>query len=377
MERVKDNDIIAGSPIPWDAYDEKGELLLREGDVMESETELNALIESGLFHLETQGDVETTYAIESSTSPFEMLEGVQKILSRLFNGVPAELTSNFPSKIINLGRTIQQACEKDMDASLGVILLSRTYPYTISHPVNAAIICETITRHLQWEEDDRLSLLAATLTANIAMIDLQERLYAQKEPLSTEQRDQIYEHPVQGVEILQKSGVTNKMWLDIVHFHHEAINGSGYPSGLRKSAIPIGSRILAVADHYCAGVSNRKYRTALSPNDAMLEIYLSSGQRVEPNIMNICVKLIGVYPPGSFVRLVNNEIAVVTQRGKKTNVPIVQSVVRADGTLFSTPQERDCSQEEFGVKDLILTDQDKVDIDPTELWGYREMLTRN
>jgi HD-GYP domain-containing protein (c-di-GMP phosphodiesterase class II) len=376
MERVKDNDIIVGSPIPWDAYDEKGELLLREGDVMESETELNALIEIGLFHIKTQADVETTYAIESSTSPFEMLEGVQKILSRLFNRVPAELTSNFPSTILNLGRTIQQACDQDMDASLGVILMNRSHPYTISHPVNAAIICETVTRHLQWEEDDRLSLLAATLTANIAMIELQEKLYSQKEPLSTEQRHQINQHPEQGVEILQKSGVTNKMWLDIVHFHHEAIDGSGYPSGLRRSAIPIGSQILAVADHYCAGVSHRKYRAALSPNDAMLEIYLSSGKRVEPKIMNLCVKLIGVYPPGSFVRLANNEIAVVTHRGQKTNVPIVHSLVRADGTLFSTPQGRDCSQEEFAVKDLILSDQDKVDIDPNELWGYREMLTR-
>jgi HD-GYP domain-containing protein (c-di-GMP phosphodiesterase class II) len=374
MERVKNTDIIVGEPILWDVYDDKGELLLRKGYVIESATQLKTLVDRGLFHIETLSDSGPAEQVKHTISPFEILVGVQKYLSCLFNGLNTELTNNFHIKTLDLCKTIQEACEKDTDASLSVIFLKKSYPYTIRHPVHIAIVCEIISRHLKWKKEDRLSLLAAALTANIAMINLQEKLFSQKEPLSAEQRQHIYEHPQRGVEILRKAGVTNNLWLDAVFYHHEAIDGSGYPSGLKASAIPIRSRILAVGDHYCAGVSNREYRTALSPTEAMREIYVNSGKRVESEIVNMCVRLIGIYPPGSFVRLVNDEIAVVTQRGSKAHTPVVHSIVRANGTLFLTPERRDCTHEEFAVKELIISDNDKLDINPHQLWGYSDML---
>ena len=377
MQRVRESDIIVGKPIKWDAYNDKGDLLLRKGCIIESESQLTALIERGLYHAEDWCQPEQGEKAGPSPSPFQILEGVQKHLSCLLHGMTTGLTKDFSLKILNLSSMIQQACERDNDASIGVIFLNSTYPYTIRHPVNVAVVCETITRRMKWTDDERACLLAAALTANIGMIQLQDSLHLQKDPLSQEQRHQVREHPARGVEILLSQGVTHETWLDAVQHHHEALDGSGYPYGLKGEAIPVAARIIAVADHYCAGVSKRSYRQELTPDQAMKDIYLSSGKRIDPDIVTLCVKAIGLYPPGSLVKLANNEIAVVTHRGEKAHTPFVKSIIRANGTLFLNPAKRDCSQEEFKVQELLSSDQEKIAINPCQLWGFGELWGAN
>lgn len=84
-ERVKKGDIILGKPIPWNAFDENGMLLLRKGQVIQSQSQLDILIARGLFHvkLENGGDSEKN-VIKAPQSPFELIDNVEKRLDHLF-----------------------------------------------------------------------------------------------------------------------------------------------------------------------------------------------------------------------------------------------------------------------------------------------------
>ena len=374
-ERVKEGDIIVGEPTPWNAFDQEGILLLRKGQTIESESQLEILIKRGLFHiiLDKEDDRDDEPIIKAQ-SPFELIDTVQNRLEHLFNNLVAGVSNKFPVRILELSRLIQQAIDIDDDAALGIIFMHGKCRYTIVHPIHVAIFCEVLTRDMKWSENDRLVLMAAALTQNVSIIELQERLYDQKTPLTEEQRKMIIEHPEHSVEILSQAGVTNRAWIDVVLNHHELLDGSGYPAGLKGYAIPKSARLITIGDIYCAAVSEGTYRASSSPDEAMKEIYLSGGNHVDTDLINRCVKLIGIYPPGIFIRLANGEIAVVTHRGEKAHLPVVHSVARANGKVFLEPRKRDCSKDEYAIKEVITDEQDKITVNRCQLWGHGSLL---
>jgi hypothetical protein len=113
---------------------------------------------------------------------------------------------------------------------------------------------------------------------------------------------------------------------------------------------------------------------ALTPDKVMKEIYLSRGSHVETDLVNMCVKLIGIFPPGIFVRLANGEIAVVTHRGEKAHIPVVHSVAQANGKVFLKPRKRDCSTDEYAIKEVITDEKDKIAVNRCQLWGYSSLM---
>ena len=364
-ENIKRGDIVVNKPIPWPAFDKDGLLLLEEGCVVESESQLEALLERGLYRF--IGEPRKVERIEDE-SPFDLLDRVQVRLERLFNNVSIE--KEVYSKFRNLCQILQKVCSQDADAALGSILVEREGRYTVKHPIHTALVCEIVSSHLEWPNEQRLSLLGAALTMNIGMIILQEKLYRQEVPLSDKQRQAVRLHPERGSELLRKVGVKDPVWLNNILQHHEAVDGSGYPRGLKGDEILQSARMISLADIYCAKASGRGYRAGLPATQAIKEFFKERGQGADTELEMLFIKKLGLYPPGSFVRLKNNEIAVVTHRGEAINQPIVHSVVKSNGLRLGKPLRRDCRTEKFAVKEIIAPGDVNVTINRFKLWGY-------
>ena len=101
-------------------------------------------------------------------------------------------------------------------------------------------------------------------------------------------------------------------------------------------------------------------------------IFLNADKNLDNKIANMFVKLMGVYPPGAFVKLANDEIAVVTYRGRKAHQPIVFSVIGSHGRKLPVPVRRDCSESAFAIKETLRRDQVRVNIDPATLWQRKD-----
>ena len=204
-------------------------------------------------------------------TPFDLIDHVYCQLSCLCGKEGSK--KHFSSGIIDLANTLQQTCQKDANASLGAVFLISESKYSIMRQIHCALVCEIISEDLVPSTEERLSVLAAALTMNIAMIELQEILCNQKERLTEKQKIEIQSHPYRDVELLRSYGVSDNVWLDTVLQHHEFLDGSGYPQGLRGNAISPTVRLLTMADIYCAKLFPRSYRAPLKPHVAAREIF--------------------------------------------------------------------------------------------------------
>ena len=114
----------------------------------------------------------------------------------------------------------------------------------------------------------------AALVHDIGKISVPLDVLSKPAPLSADEWMVMKLHPVVGANIVQSADRLAGI-APIVHAHQEKFDGTGYPNGLRGEAIPIGARILCVADAYEAMTEDRVYRSALSPSEAAREIYTS------------------------------------------------------------------------------------------------------
>jgi len=371
---VKNDDITLWKPITQDVYNEEGSLLLQKGHVLESQRQLDIILKRGLH--EMSDDISLDRAQDARVeqlkimSPFELIDEVYVQLSTLCSSQSTNKL-NFSSRVLDLCKQLQEACQQDEDASLGAIFLSKKTEYPITHQIHCALVCEIISKHLGRLPEDRLPLLAAGLTMNIAMIELQNILFNCKGRLNEEQRCEVRSHPQRGEARLRTYGVTDEAWLTTVLQHHELMDGKGYPQRLHGDNICQNGRLLMLADIYCAKLFPRSYRASLQAPVAAKEIYSESrGHCFDMDLARTFIKELGIFHPGSFVRLSNGEIAVVTRRGEKIHHPIVHSVLSTGGVPYLSPKKRDCSKDEYRIINCLLPEATNVKINRHLIWGH-------
>jgi HD-GYP domain-containing protein (c-di-GMP phosphodiesterase class II) len=370
MNRLSAADIRVGEPIQWDCYDAAGTLLLRKGVLVASERQIEGLIARGLFVTQKAAapDVNVPRPTEKS-SPFYTVEEFKGRLRGIFDAISTAQGGDIPERIMKLTRDLQAVCDMDADAVLGMMHLDTESRYTIMHPLYVAILSELIARVKKLSVEERLPLVAAALTANISIIDLQEQLQKQEGPLTDEQKIEMRLHPVKAVDMLLAIGVQDEAWIATVLHHHEKIDGSGYPGAQRGDAIPLSVRILSLADTYSAMVTPRVYRTSILARDALRDIFLKRGGEMDAVLAQLFIKVLGVFPPGTFVKLQNGETGIVTRRGENTMKPIVHAVIGPRGAPFPASLKRDTAQGDYAITEMVVRDR-AVKLNVHRMWGY-------
>ncbi|QWR78399.1 HD domain-containing phosphohydrolase [Candidatus Magnetomonas plexicatena] len=368
-------EIRIGVPLDHPVYDANGKLMLRRGYVVKSNGELKLLNElmspyvKTVYH-EFEQDLSAGEGSSLIETPFEIIKSVTDKYNNLVEDTSEKLNMLHHTGQITDG--IVQCCYDDEDLSLGTLYMDKTLPYTVKHPIHAATVAEIIAKKLNKSAQWRKSLIAAVLTMNISIIELQNALMRQSLPLTDTQRKEIENHPAKSVEMLRLRGVTDELWLRTVIEHHESYDGGGYPNGLKGDEISESARVARLADIYCTMVSERNYRGPLYANEAMKRIFLQKGQGVDETLAMLFIKHLGIYPPGSFVKLKNKEVAVVTERGKLANTPIVKTILRANGFPSSNPIKRDTSEPDYAVVEMLLYSDINLHVNPHKLWGFSD-----
>ena len=112
-----------------------------------------------------------------------------------------------------------------------------------------------------------------------------------KGALTRKEFEKIKNHPKIGVDIIRPIQSFHRL-LPLILYHHERWDGKGYPSGIKGDEIPMGARIIAIADVYEALITNRPYRKALSKKDALRIIKENSGKQFDPKIADVLVDVL-------------------------------------------------------------------------------------
>ncbi len=155
-----------------------------------------------------------------------------------------------------------------------------------------------IGRALDLPEEELHSLEIAAVLHDLGMWITAGDVSASDRPLSTVDRGLVRAHPGVGADVLEQVPSLYEV-APIVHHHHERFDGSGYDVGLAGEDIPLGSRIIAVADAYLAMTSDRPYRAALSAEQALEELSAASGSQFDPEVVEAFVRFVRARPGGA------------------------------------------------------------------------------
>lgn len=148
--------------------------------------------------------------------------------------------------------------------------------FNLHHSEMVAELADEISAYLGLNEKTKDLIYYAALLRNIGKIILPKEIFSKKEKLSKEDWEKLQNHPNVGVNLLMSINFLSEV-IPYVHYHKERWDGKGEPEGLSGYSIPLGSRIVAIADAFCALVSKRSFREAM-PVDKALEIIKEESQ---------------------------------------------------------------------------------------------------
>lgn len=375
-QRITLQDLKVGQPLPWDAYGADGVLLLRRGQSVASQAGLERLISEGLFLLREDSSSRQPDPAAAAEKPTAMqhLVDARRTLGNICANSP-EQTLDFSGRMNKLIESVQTACDTNAALTMSSILLMHDTGYTIKHAIDTAILSCLLARELALDAATQRATIGAALTMNIGMLEVQDKVDAISGTLNDKLVAMIRQHPVRGAERLKRLGVGDGQWLACVRQHHENSDGSGYPDGLAGNAIGIGARIIGVADKYGAMVSSRSYHGPQKPNQALRDLYLKQGQQIDVTVAATLIRIVGIYPVGTLVRLKTAEIGVVTGAGESPDTPAVHAVIAKSGLFLEIASYRKTHLADFAIEEVITFDKLSTPVRMTHVWGKEAKFT--
>ena len=220
---------------------------------------------------------------------------------------------------------------RNPDACIWLARMKQEDHYTYQHSLGASIWAVALGRQLGLPKSDLRSLAIGGLLFDVGKLGVEPGLLKSDQPLSEEQFQQVRNHVKLGVEMIQGSGLMNQDVIDMITYHHERHDGSGYPEGLRGDDIPIFARIAAIVDCYDAITSHRSYARAIPPSTAIKMLYEWKDIDFQAELVEEFIQAVGIYPAGTLVELSTGEIAVVVAEYRTRRLrPRVMVLLDAD-----------------------------------------------
>ena len=252
-------------------------------------------------------------------------------------GSPAS-TQEFAARVLQYDRWMQGLLQRDPDVGIYLLFqLAANSPvgYSASHSLVCSVLCHLIAQELGIAAQERDNLVHAALTMNIAMTAMQDVLATQVEKPTAQQQDMIKAHSVKGALMLTSLGITNSQWLEIVSNHHEdSVERADFKTAAPTIRL---TRILKVVDRYAAMISPRMSRAGRTATESARSILANASAKTD-EIGHALVHVVGLCPPGTYVRLDSEELGVVLRRSNQHNHPFVAIIGKPSGELIPAPR---------------------------------------
>lgn len=347
-----------GQPLPFVLRGADGALLAQKGFIIRNRADLNTLLARGVqLHVDTDesgeshraylaglqrmliadtnlGEIasmkmsaaESTERDREDTGPADWPALQERATQLLRSPQPGDFGTRFQALHEELVRHSTQSPDATV---LALVYLSaqETRLYSATHAMLVSCVCMIAAREvLRWPEARVLTLGRAALSMNVAMTELQDQLVQQAQPLTAAQIAAVESHAHRSEALLRQLGVADALWLEAVRNHHHRLPG---PMADKTDAQQT-ARLIQRADIFAARLAPRIARLPMPVTAAMQASYYDEQQQVDEAGAAL-VKALGIYPPGAFVRLATQEIAIVLKRGPSATTPRVAVVMNRSG----------------------------------------------
>ena len=178
------------------------------------------------------------------------------------------------------------------------------------HPVNVTVVSLLLGKAMGLEQDDLMDLGMAAFLHDVGKAQLPDRVRWFEENFSTAEYKLYQEHVAQSVQVGKAMDLPKGALLAIAQ-HHELVDGSGFPTRAKGAAMTVGARILALVNRYDNLCNPTRPATAMTPHESLSLIFAQFKTRFDTAALSAFIRMMGVYPPGSVVQLVDDRYGMV------------------------------------------------------------------
>jgi len=253
-------------------------------------------------------------------------EGIDDIFGRLAGGGSLDMV-----RVKKSVEPMIDSISRNPDACIWLARMKQEDKYTYQHSLGASIWAVALGRQLGLPKSDLRSLAIGGLLFDVGKLGVETELLNTERPLTDDEFQQVRDHVKLGVDMIEGSGLMNQDVIDMITYHHERHDGSGYPKGIRGDDIPVFARIAAIVDCYDAITSHRSYARAIPPSTAIKMLYEWKDIDFQGELVEEFIQAVGIYPAGTLVELSSGEVAVVVAEYRTRRLrPQVMVLLDAD-----------------------------------------------
>ncbi|QNO27469.1 HD-GYP domain-containing protein [Sphingopyxis sp. OPL5] len=218
------------------------------------------------------------------------------------------------AKLAPLARSIGDSIERHSRALLGLVRLKQKDEYTYLHSVAVCALMINFARHLKLDEEEVQQLGVAGLLHDVGKVAISDAVLLKPGSLDARERAMVEHHPVAGHALLAQSADIPAAALEVALHHHEKIDGTGYPDRLGGDALSLHARMGAICDVYDAVTSDRPYKAAWTPCEALTAMRGWTGH-FDPDLLDRFADSLGIWPVGTLVRVSDGHLGIVMGSG--------------------------------------------------------------
>ncbi len=299
------------------------------------------------------GDVPAEGTIRLNERPYARSEleqgegftGLRRSYARsldVLRGISLALDAGQEFDLAGATWVVEQLVEQTLAQPAASVLLSTMKShdeYTFYHSVNVCILSIALARLAELPEEEMKLLAVGALLHDIGKVRVSTSTLQFPGRLDKEQWAEIKLHPQEGAAAILAAASPGQEIAAVVAFeHHARYDGQGYPSLVYSRPAHFFSRLVSTADTYDALTTRRAYRRAETPNRALRVLLQGSGTMYDPELVQAFIRMVGVYPAGSFLELDAGELAMVTDHsGEPDDLPSAVLIRGSDGVTIDEP----------------------------------------
>jgi HD-GYP domain-containing protein (c-di-GMP phosphodiesterase class II) len=246
--------------------------------------------------------------------------------------------------------------------------------YLYTHSLSTSVWALTFGRHLGLDREAMKVLGTGAMLLDVGKTRMPAHLLRKPEALTPTEWKLLRLHARYGAQLLRADEALDQRVIEMVESHHERFDGSGYGSGLKGKEIPFLARVAGIVDAYDAMISERAYAKPKTAFQAVRELSSMAGTAFQPELVELFIQAVGVFPTGTLVELNTGEVGVVTAQNRyrrlKPEIMLILDAnkqVRDDFTqidLYSCEANADPANPSLWITTGL--DQNAYGIDPAE-----------
>ncbi len=229
---------------------------------------------------------------------------------------------------------------RNEDALINLTRIRNADEYTYLHSVGVSVLALTFGKYIGLKSQSLKDIGIAAMLHDVGKMKIPAQILNKKGNLTESEYEIMKKHVEIGNLILSRSTDLPPTSLSFISQHHERLDGSGYPLGLKGDELSLHGQIAAIVDVYDAMTSDRCYRDRCQPSEVLKNIFEWSKFHFNSDLVQKFIRCVGIYPVGTLVRLKNGLLAVVVQNdGERILNPVVRVIYDAAREKYIMPKD--------------------------------------